>query len=471
MADAVRLRIDLKYLLPLDDAGFDANVLCEFRTRLIEGSAEALLFEKLLERFRAHNLLQTRGKQGTDSTYVLAAVRALNRLTCTGQTFRHALGVLATVAPEWFIEHANPEWSTRYANRVSFEHDVTLAKKVEREALEQAIAADGLFLLRAVFSATAPAWLRNIPAINTLWRVWLQNFTWTEKGTLRFRSNEEIPPGRMFIGSPFDEDARYSQKRSVSWVGYKVHLTEMCDEDLPLVITNVETSLATTQDFDITQAVHDALDARELLPEEHLVDMGYLSSNLLVSEQQNHGIQLVGPARHDQHWQAWAGKGFAAEHFKVNWNAKIVTCPAGNSSLSWTDANDRRGRPVIKIKFGIGDCRTCAFKKDCTTAPRRTVTLQAQERQEALVAWRAWVRTAEFRKLYAKRAGIEGTMSVGVRAFGMRRSRYFGFKKTRLQHLATASAMNLLRVADWLMEKPRSVTRLAPFERALQQAA
>ena len=437
----------------------------------IEGSAEALLFEKLLERFRAHNLLRTRGKQRTDSTYVLAAVRALNRLTCTGQTFRHALDVLATVAPEWFIEHANPEWSTRYADRVNFEHDLTPDKKAEREALEAAIAADGLFLLRAVAENTAPAWLRNIPAMTTLWRVWLQNFTWTEMDTLRFRSNEEIPPGRMFIGSPFDEDARYSQKRSVSWVGYKVHLTEMCDEDLPLVITNVETSLATTQDFDVTQTVHDALDTRELLPEEHLVDMGYLSANLLVSEQQDHGVQLVGPARHDQHWQAWAGKGFAAEHFKVDWDAKIVTCPAGNSSLSWTDAKDRRGRPVIKIKFAVGDCRTCASKTDCTTAPRRTVTLQAQERHEALVAWRAWVQTAEFRKLYAKRAGIEGTMSVGVRAFGMRRSRYFGLAKTRLQHLATASAMNLLRVADRLMEKPRSVTRLAPFERVLQQAA
>lgn len=187
----------------------------------------------------------------------------------------------------------------------------------------------------------------------------------------------------MFIGSPFDKDARYSQKRSVSWVGYKVHLTEMCDEDLPLVVTNVETSLATTQDFDLTQAVHDALDTHDLLPDQHLVDMGYLSANLLVGEKRDHDVQLIGPARHDQHWQAWAGKGFAAEHFKVAWDAKIVPCPAGNASLSWTDAQDRRGRSVSKIKFGIGDCRACAFKTDCTTAPRCTVTLQSRERHEA----------------------------------------------------------------------------------------
>ena len=73
--------------------------------------------------------------------------------------------------------------------------------------------------------------------------------------------------------------------------------------------------------------------------------------------------------------------------------------------------------------------------------------------------------------LYAKRAGIEGTVSVGVRSFGLRRSRYLGFEKTRLQHVATVSALNLVRVADHLAEKPRAVTRVAAFERVLGSAA
>jgi len=473
MADAVRSRIDFKYLLalPLDDSGFDASVLSEFRTRLAEGQAERLLFEKLLKHFQAHKLLRARGKQRTDSTHVLAAVHALNRITCVRQTFRHALNVLATVDPEWFLNCAKPEWVKRYAKRRDLDHEVVPAKRAEREALERAVAADGLFLLTSVLSPSAPAWLRELPAVTTLWRVWLQNFTWTEAGTLRFRTSAEIPPGRMFIGSPFDEDARYSQKRTTSWVGYKVHLTEMCDEDLPMVVTNVETSLATTQDFDLTRDVHTALGERQLLPAEHLVDMGYLSANLLVSEKRHHGVDLIGPARHDQRWQAWAGKGFAAENFDVAWETKTVTCPAGHTNLSWSDAKDRRGRPVVKIKFAIGDCRSCPYKADCTTAPRRTVTLQAQEHHEALIAWRAWAQTDEFKTLYAQRAGIEGTMSVGVRSFGMRRSRYFGFEKTHLQHVATASAINLMRVADWLAEKPRAVTRVAAFERVLQMAA
>jgi transposase len=473
MADAVRSRIDLKYLLalPLDDPGFDESVLCEFRTRLIEGEAEMLLFERLLERFREHKLLRERGKQRTDSTHVLAAVRALNRLSCIGQTFRHTLNVLTTVAPEWLLHHSQAEWAERYAKRVELEHDVPPAKRAEREAFEAALAADGLMLLSAVLSPSAPLWLKEVPAVTTLWRVWIQNFTWTEEGRLRLRSKDEIPLARDFIGSPYDVDARLSRKRSTYWVGYKVHLTEMCDEDLPLVITNVETSPATTQDFDLVRDIHDALDERELLPDEHLVDMGYLSADLLVSEKQDHSVTLIGPARDDQKWQAWAGKGFAAEHFKVDWDEQKVTCPAGRTSASWTEAQDARGRPVIKIKFAIGDCRSCEYKLDCTKASRRTVTLQAQERHEALLAWRAQEDTEAFKALYAKRAGVEGTVSVGVRTFGMRRSRYFGFAKTRLQHLATASAMNLLRVADWLAEKPRNVTRLTAFERMLHMTA
>jgi transposase len=97
MADAVRSRIDLKYLLalPLDWSGFDASVLSEFRTRLIQGQAESVLFERLLERFRSHGLLKARGLQRTDATHVFAAIHALNRVSVVGETFRHTLNVLA----------------------------------------------------------------------------------------------------------------------------------------------------------------------------------------------------------------------------------------------------------------------------------------------------------------------------------------------------------------------------------------
>src|SRR4051794_34409382 len=100
-AEAVRARIDWKYLLglELDDPGFDHSVLCEFRARLLEGGAEERLLHRLLEVCQARGLLKARGRQRTDSTRVLASIRALNRLELVGETLRAALNELATVAP------------------------------------------------------------------------------------------------------------------------------------------------------------------------------------------------------------------------------------------------------------------------------------------------------------------------------------------------------------------------------------
>jgi transposase len=109
-ADAVRTRIDWKYVLSLEltDRGFDFSVLSEFRGRLLAHGAERRLFDRLLELCRQRNWIKARGKQRTDSTHVLAAVRTLRRLECVGETLRHALNVLSEVAPEWLLEHMDP---------------------------------------------------------------------------------------------------------------------------------------------------------------------------------------------------------------------------------------------------------------------------------------------------------------------------------------------------------------------------
>src|SRR5919202_3999552 len=97
-ADAVRARIDWKYALglELENPGFDHTVLSEFRGRLVENGAERLLLDVFLEQFRRYGLLKAHGRQRTDSSHVLAAVRALNRLELVRETLRHALDVLAT---------------------------------------------------------------------------------------------------------------------------------------------------------------------------------------------------------------------------------------------------------------------------------------------------------------------------------------------------------------------------------------
>src|ERR687888_498889 len=119
-AEAVRARIDWKYLLSLEltDPGFDFSVLSEFRDRLLAGSAEEVLLDKLLERCRALGLLKARGQQRTDSTHGLAAIRVLNRLELVAETLRAALNDLATVAPAWLQDLAPLAWYERYSRRI-----------------------------------------------------------------------------------------------------------------------------------------------------------------------------------------------------------------------------------------------------------------------------------------------------------------------------------------------------------------
>lgn len=152
-AAAVRARIDWKYglSLELEDPGFDASVLCEFRTRLVSGGLEQRMLDTLLERFRERKLLKARGKQRTDSTHVLAAIRALNRLACVGETMRAALNSLAVTTPAWLRAHSDPEWVERYGPRVD---EARFPEKPEaRRALAAVIAVDGyrLLLVQASF--------------------------------------------------------------------------------------------------------------------------------------------------------------------------------------------------------------------------------------------------------------------------------------------------------------------------------
>ena len=117
-ANAVRTRIDWKYLLSLslEDTGFHYSVLSEFRSRLVNGEGKHCLFEALLNHLKASGLLKAHGQQRTDSTHVLAAIRALNRLECVGETLRHTLNSLADVAPDWLC--GNPLATTRQSRFV-----------------------------------------------------------------------------------------------------------------------------------------------------------------------------------------------------------------------------------------------------------------------------------------------------------------------------------------------------------------
>lgn len=464
-ADAVRGRIDWKYLLSLDltDAGFDASVLCEFRARLVEHHSQQLLLETMLTLFQQKGWLKARGRQRTDSTHVLAKIRALNRMLCVWETMRAALNSFAVVAPDWLRAHSQPEWVDRYGPRS--EDSRIPVGEAARLAFAEEIGQQGRELLDAVFDPTAPEWLRHVPAVEIMRQMWVQNYQRIDDA-VRWRSSEDIPPPSRYIGSPYDEEAHYSKKRSTSWVGYKVHLTESCEAHLPLIITHVETTSAPVSDDAMTATIHAELDRKALLPAEHIVDTGYVDAKLLVESQQKYSIDLLGPTRKDYHWQANQQTGFDVSRFLIDWEKQQATCPEGHASSSWAPAIDNRKNEVIKIKFSTKDCQTCPSRSLCTQSSRhirRTVTIRPHEQYEALRQRREQETTKEFQQIYAKRAGIEGTISQGVRTMGLRRSRYIGQEKTHLQHVATAAALNMVRCMAWFDGHPRAQTRRSAF--------
>jgi transposase len=466
-ADAVRSRIDWKYVLRLEltDAGFDASVLTEFRSRLIAGSAESRRLDMLLTWCRERKLVKARGNQRTDATHVAAAVRALNRVEVVGEAMRHALNSLATVAPDWLRTLAPPGWLERSARRAS---DLRLPTGSEaREALARTIGADGQALLTAVYADPAPSWVREIPAVQTLRRVWVQQFLIADQ-VLRWRTEAEgIPPSSLFISSPYDADAHYAKKDTTQWVGYKVSITETCDDDLPHLITHVETTAGPTADSAATPRIHADLQENDLLPQTHIVDTGFLDASLLVASRTEYGVDRFGPPHHDYHWQARTGEGFDAQHFAIDWQKEQATCPAGRTSLSWTPAVDHRDTEVIKIKFSYTDCGAGEFRSRCIRSAkdyqRRTLTIRPQEEYEALRAARAREHAPEFAPTYAKRAGIEGTISRGIRTCAMRRTAYIGLAKAHLGHILTGAALNFLRLGEWLMEIPPAKTHCCSF--------
>lgn len=466
-AEAVRTRLDWKYLLGLElsDPGFDFSILSEFRARLVQGQAIHLLLERLLECCKEHGWLKGGGRQRTDSTHILSCARALNRLEVIGETLRHALNVLAEVAPNWLRDLVTPEWFDRYSRRVE-EYRLPKGEETRRRYAES-MGADGLRLLQAVESEAAPAGSRDLPAIHLLRQVWEQQFLLRE-GRLSLRTADELCRAGLRLDSPYDPEAHFGNKRTITWTGYKVHLTETCEADLPHLITAVQTTAPDVADVALTEPIQEELAEKGLLPSLHLVDSGYVDAHLLVRSHHERGVTVIGPVRPNSSWQARKAAGYEQRQFTIDWQQQRAICPQGKVSRCWTPHQDAWGNDVVSIAFSRTDCCLCSARAQCTRAksgdPRRLV-VRPQAQNAALERMRQEARTADWQQLYQRRAGIEGTHSQALRVCDLRHARYRGSLKTHLQHILTATALNCLRLTAWLNGEKRAKTRVSHLAR------
>jgi transposase len=480
-ADAVRGRLDWKYCLGLGlgDEGFDFSVLSEFRSRLVAGGLELAILDLLLGRLRELGLVKAGGTQRTDSTHVLARIRDLSRLELAGESVRAALEALAAAAPGWLAGVIDDSWPQVYGQRID---QVRLpSSPARRTALAVQYGRDGYHLLGAVRGPGAPSWLAGLPAVETLRVIWVQQYYRSagehgQEVIRREASEHGLPPGRARIVSPYDTDARYSEKRGKGWKGYKAHFTETCstaasDDPVtglppaPNLITAVATTRATVPDVAMTEPIHDLLDAAGLLPGEHAADAGYTSADLLLAARAR-GITLLGPLLSSARARP---AGYDAQAFAIDWDTRKVTCPRGVTSTAWSP-HTRQGTPMIVVQFPAAACRACPVRDACTTASPasrtgRQLHLRPREIHQAVAAARGAQSGQHWKNRYKIRAGVEGTIRQATHVTGIRRARYLGLPKTRLEHHAAAAAINLIRLDAWQTGKPLDRTRTTHLQR------
>jgi transposase len=340
----------------------------------------------------------------------------------------------------------------------------------QRQALAQQIGGDGLQLLAAVEKPDAPAGLKEHERVQVLRRVWQQYYE-VSKGQAKWRDGPQAAHSEGIIRSPYDPEAQTGKKREVRWLGYKVHMSETCalegeeaaeEAVCPHLIVQVHTTVAPVADVEVTAHIQEQLVQQHVLPRDQFVDSGYVDAEVLLSSQQDYGIRLVGPTLADTSWQARAGQGFDVAHFQLDWQAQVATCPQGQQSSRWSRAGER-----MEVVVAPQTCADCPVRQQCTHSQTtgRVLHLRPQAAHEARHSRRAEEQTTTFRQEYATRAGIEGTLSQGVRAMGLRRAKYDGLPKTHLQHVLTAVAINLVRIDAVLTGAPRGKTRVSAFAR------
>ncbi|TLQ47971.1 IS1182 family transposase [Streptomyces marianii] len=481
--------IDWKYALGMEltDTGFDASVLSRFRARLADNGMERVVFDRLLEHCKDAGLVGDGGRQRTDSTHVISAVRDLNRLELAGESVRAALEALATAAPSWLAGRIDvAEFAQRYGPRVDGWR--MPSSQTKRNRLAQVFGQDALALCRAAWAADTPVWIREIEAVGLLRQVLVQTYTIRSdtrgRQVIRKRDADDgVPPGQLRLASPYDTDARWAAKgEDLFWLGYKVHLTETCGTlpeaeaeaeavagVQPNLITDVHTTDATVPDVKATAPIQRKLAGHGVKPAEHYLDSGYPSADLITKAMKD-GIRMVTPVLLDHSAQAKAAEGFAKNAFTIDWKTRQVRCPAGKTSSHWNPVK-QHGKDAIVITFSVLTCRDCPFQQQCTTSKpgRRMLTLRPQELHENLARARAEQQTNTWKNKYALRAGVEGTINQALDITDIRQARYRGLPKVRLQHAFSATAINVIRLDAYWTDSPLRRTRSSRLERLAYQ--
>ncbi|MFD5505906.1 transposase [Streptomyces sp. NPDC127061] len=456
--------------MELEDPGLHHSVLVDFRERLAEEDRADKLLDLALEKVRAVGLVRERGRQRTDSTHVLSAVRDLTRLERVTEAMRAALEEIARRAPHELVALVNEKWAKRYGRAARLGKNprraARLGKNPSKPKTRIKETGEDIRLLLRYVHRYLPA-LRDGEQIQALRQIFVQNYVLDAADRPQWREPEDagLPPSALAIVSPYDTSARYARRGETRWTGFLAHVTETCAPDTPSVITDVTTTKAPVHDTKALPGILANLDDRNLLSKKHFVDGGYLSVALKQQVAREHGVGLVGPIRARTTRQSREGTVFHREAFTIDWDKKQVTCPQGKMSRRWSTPPSLAA--YVNVEFAPDDCRQCPVKTACTRTDARKVTFLPRDLYDILSESRTEQQAQEWLSHYSLRAAIESTISEFVNGHGMRQCRYRSHSKAHVQHVLTAIAVNLERIDVHLpttpTRQPRTPTALQSF--------
>jgi transposase len=434
---------DLRWKIALglraDATGCHPTSLVKFRNRLLRHGLENLGFDGVLEAMRQAGYLPKKGRQRLDSTHILGLVSDMSRLECLRETLRLAIQALATVEAL-----ARPEaWTLWFERYVESQVDYRTPLPALKAKMDQA-GRDAQELLAWVEALRLPAPVQE--TVDLLRRVFAENFEVQDLGPVQRPAQ---PPGA--VHNPHDPEAQWCKKSTIKhreWVGYKVQIAETVGETTcrrgeptAAVLTAVVTQPATSSDKAALGAVETAWEATEQAkPESLYVDAGYTSGEE-IARAQAEGRTLHGPVQPPPH----RGGRFGSDAFDVQVESRTAICPAGCASTqcsSLTEAST--GRVAYRFEWSTA-CRSCALRSGCVAPDQPHRTLTVGEHHTLIQTRRRAMKTEAFAHDMQRRNGIEGTISELVRAYRLRRARYRGLFKMRLQTFLIAAACNLRR--------------------------
>lgn len=449
--------------LTLGQPLFHPTSLVYFRNRLIEKKLDHVVFAQILEGLVQAGLVERRGKQRLDSTQMLGLVARMSRLECVRETLRLALKELDSQAPAF----AKPAWWPLLWERyVASKLDYHTEAAALKEKMNQA-GADALTLLQwvATLSDVSVAQGRQMQLLQ---RVLDENFQCQGPGAPA--QKEAQPTGA--VHNPHEPQAQWAAKgqgkHKKEHVGYKVQVAESVTAE-PLApgeptrsfLTGIATQPASASDEAGGEQIEQEQSAMGLEgPVELYVDAAYTSGQKL-AQAQAQGRQIIGPVQAAPR----RDKRFSSEDFDIHVEERRATCPAGKPSAQCSRLEEQQGGKV-SYRFEWGShCKDCPLRPQCVGPGQAHRTLVVGQYHSHLQARRQEQKTEAFKEKCRKRNAIEGTQSELVRAHGLRRARYRGLEKVRLQNYFIGAACNAkrwIRRIAWEMRQAGMGARGAP---------